>query len=119
MLLRLADEYEVSNLSINEFSNIDVLFSLQEIEHYFEPVEHIKELIKIAKNTEYLVLSHGFTNDKYCGHYSYYNIKGELVSYTQAFGYVEEEILKTRAKVFSADRGKLAIYQLKKGKNNG
>ena len=112
MLLKLAKEYDVSNISKNKFDDIDVLFSLQEIEHYFEPVEHIKELLEMSKNTKYLVLSHGFTNDKYCGHYSYYKIEDKLVPYTQTFGYVEEEILKTRVKVFSADRGKIAIYRL-------
>lgn len=90
----------------------DVFFSLQEIEHYFNPIDRIKEILEEANSTEFLVLSHGFTNDRYCGHYTYYNVNNNLVHYTQVFGYIEYEILKRDYRLeFCNDRGKLRIYR--------
>lgn len=102
--------YEKDIKKINK--DYDVFFSLQEIEHYFNPIDRIKEILGEANSSEFLVLSHGFTNDRYCGHYTYYNINNNLVHYTQVFGYIEYEILKRDYRLeFCNDRGKLRIYR--------
>lgn len=102
--------YEKDIKKINK--DCDVFFSLQEIEHYFNPIDRIKEILEEANNAEFLVLSHGFTNDRYCGHYTYYNVNNNLVHYTQVFGYIEQEILKRSYRlVFCNDRGKIRIYR--------
>lgn len=118
MCKKLFDEYHSAgtyNLIYDTDSNeekFDVFFSLQEIEHYFSPVDRVKEIIDKSKNADYLVLSHGFTNDRYCGHYTYYNVNNSLIHYTQVFGYVENEIIKSGyVLVHCDDRGKLRIYK--------
>ena len=93
--------------------NCDVFFSLQEIEHYFDPIKRILEILEESKSAEFLILSHGFTNDRYCGHYTYYKINNNLIHYTQVFGYIEEKILNEYNLVFCFDRGKLRIYKKK------
>lgn len=109
-------DYENQEVEFDtEIKDFDVFFSLQEIEHCFEPVKRINQILKTCKDTQYLILGHGFTNDRYCGHYTYYkvNVNGydELVHHTQAFGYVEEKILEFYTLEAVSDRGKIRIYK--------
>lgn len=121
-MMLLADKCK-SEYLINQLQSRDsfcggensIFFSLEIVEHYPRPMEYIDSILSLIPRPEYIALSHGFSNDKWCGHYTYYTVNNELVHFTKVLPILEQEILKRYSCIASGMDGRIKLYKLKSG----
>lgn len=57
-------------------NNIDLIFASEYFEHIFNPIEHLKQILKCSP--KYFVIANSF-NTKSIGHFRYYKHEGKLI----------------------------------------
>jgi hypothetical protein len=107
--------YDISQCKndLDKSGKYDVVFTMENIEHFKEPLEYMKTMTSMCKGPgSYLVYSSGFSlNDIYCGHFPTYNIDGKECSIRAASlrigKYLKEQNFQI---VFQGFNGKPRIY---------
>lgn len=109
-----ANEYD----SCDSSNKYDVVISLETAEHYKEPLEYAKQLVK--KTNKYLIYSSGF-NKLFPGHFPTYTIQDEYVLFSKkrevsikTAGRIVNKYLKDNLDlVYKGWNGKPTIYRKK------
>jgi len=92
----------------------DIAFSLEVLEHYPEPLEHVQDLIALIKPGGYLVESSGFNgSSENIGHFETYTIAGETVGFREARRAVSKAIEARFDKVYDGFNRMPKIWKLR------